>query len=437
MALVEHFLTIQFSKHIFFHNKYGVARSYDPLIDTVRFYFYPVVLVGISIGELGISTTRYYKYGDPISLSMALSEFWQKHYAISAKCGEVYGKPDVLIIDHRCKDSIMPEFYTWLEDNQVDFQFSTTAPKPTKLYSHHQKSPYIYDAPAKKGEALSLEKINNRFYSYMDVYETAKNRDTLNRYVEIRAPFVDQGTSCSNEVNEKQLIIRPLKTDKMMTDPQWIEATTRSYGYLVNNYESQQIDDLRGNERTLFKLLLKVREMEWENILPGLEDTLKAFKDSNYQDTSLFDENDYDFAFNELLYKYCTTFNITKLNRTELQELASEIIFADAELICAAELNFAQKSEKKSKLYVIRREFEDDIYLISRDNSRVNKWLQKDIFDLTENGYFSVDMDDVEVGYNAESLINDIVQFPDNRSILSTAVAKKLDLLLYNLDPLD
>ena len=124
---VIHSLTAQITKRVFSSSKYGIARCQDPIKNYVEFGLEPIVVVGVCHSQLPMNYRQYNYPDQDISLTALLENFWSRSFkAPFVGMGDIIGVPDKLIIDKRLEPGLKPEFFEWLNQVGVPFEFSNT-----------------------------------------------------------------------------------------------------------------------------------------------------------------------------------------------------------------------------------------------------------------------------------------------------------------------
>lgn len=120
---IVHYLSIQEAKRVFKRNGYGVCQCDDIIPNYSDFGLTPLLILGVMQRDLPVTFQKYCSREVPFSATTLLHEFWTKVYS-NPFGGAITGIPDLLVIDCRLKSALNPNFFRWLEQAGVPFEYS-------------------------------------------------------------------------------------------------------------------------------------------------------------------------------------------------------------------------------------------------------------------------------------------------------------------------
>ncbi|EOZ8645441.1 hypothetical protein ACQWTT_001192 [Acinetobacter baumannii] len=337
---IIHYLTIQTCKRVFFDPIYGIMRSSEPLIIPSYLNIEPLCLIGVSVDNLPLKYTKYFYKNDlKISLSDFLKSFWQREYQVTGfRSQKIKGIPDVLVIDHRCKELIQPIFYQWLEANGIPYSFSESKNrKAISKFLQHQDYPITgffqkmsrensYITP-KEEYALSIDVLNDQ-ENYSDfIYPIKKQITTIEQY--LGRQYQQLTETALRDVNLSEIQPLESKADRPLEDAYWIsgDINTGSFGYLHNRQQGDEADSIRYEKKAFLAAVKALPETQWNLIFTDYQiSLLNDLKKQRFKDTINIDDDDFhDFCFRLGLLDYTDpvtlSFNVSKLTRAEISEL--------------------------------------------------------------------------------------------------------------------
>jgi hypothetical protein len=144
MNEIVHFLSVQETKRVFNTQGYGIARSHEALANPDDFYLEPLLVVGITHQDIPIQRIQYCEKSNPIKLTQILSDFWMQSFR-NRYASPITGKPDHLVIDRRLEHSLTDDFFSWLNQHDIQHSFSTgTNRKFTAKFRKLQDYPILF-----------------------------------------------------------------------------------------------------------------------------------------------------------------------------------------------------------------------------------------------------------------------------------------------------
>lgn len=160
---LTHYLSVQRSKRVFWHDNYGVMRSDDMLGQRTvdKFNLEPLLVLGIMYGHLPASVIHYCRAGSPVCLSELLLQFWTPDTKYD-RCA-ISGMPELLVIDRRLRGALHASFFEWLEP-LCEWCWSDELPNGKQFAAQTrclQSYPYIFNRDSKEPlERLDVVELN-------------------------------------------------------------------------------------------------------------------------------------------------------------------------------------------------------------------------------------------------------------------------------------
>lgn len=341
---VIHYLTVQVCKRVFIEPDYGVMRSSEPLTVDLELSMQPLCLFGISVSDLPLNYTEYYERMDSdISLSRFLKSFWSRYYKTGAMNPLIFGKPNLLIIDHRIQDLINESFYSWLSLNNIKYEFSDSKNKKAIAnFRQHQNFPNIdYLSPIEPQEvyktknekyALPLSVLNTRVNLSDRIHILPKHRKTLNGYRErpMRPmEFIRITADISNDINLHKIKPISSKADRELKAAYWVNCDYENgiYGFLQNRKLQEMIDSERDEKKAFLAVIKSLPATQWScNFNSYQIDLLNKLKKQRFKDTIDIDELNYDdmcfnLGLNSSSHYTVLALETSKVKKSEMVEL--------------------------------------------------------------------------------------------------------------------
>lgn len=349
---ITHYLTVQLCKRVFFDDRFGVMRSFEPLIFEENFPLKPVFILGVSVDNLPLKYTQYFLVGENASISKFLTSFWNNRYTPdqykpdsgdTSTSFEITGCPDILMIDHRAKDAILPDFINWLEDNNIQYRFTDSKNKTAiSKFRQHQNFPtLIYpDADQFKAAtyqaleepfAITLNELNRKVLPYKWLCTVKKHISTINAYINREKSLSPISLDNRPELDSSKITPITTNNDILLEDAYWApsELNHSAIGYLDNRQTANTAESERSDKYVLLAAV-KALENQWQTLFDGEHlEILKMMKKRRIKDTTLLNDHNYDAICETLLLENyrdsyqnpSLVFNISKLNKSEIIEL--------------------------------------------------------------------------------------------------------------------
>lgn len=430
---ITHYLTVQTCKRVFFEPDYGVMRSTEPLVLDPELVMQPLCLFGVSVDNLPLKYTEYYHKNTPsISLSSFLKRFWDRVYQVNGFNNPIItGMPEVLVIDHRAKDLINDNFYSWLTENNIQYKFSDSKARTAiAKFRQHQDYPHTglfeilsedntYAAPNEK-YALSVEVLNRQENLSQSLYPINKHLSTIQKYFrnieKVRFATAPQ----LEDINLVHIAPLESKADRQLEAAFWVCANLEegSFGYLHNRKPQDVADSSRYEKKALLAALKSLPETQWENLFTSVQlEAINEIKKQRFKDTICVDESTFmDICWKlGLLDESITTlaFNVSRLNRSDMMELWNMYSHGgDVEFSCEIFLTPWQKvrSKKTYRFFFLKAcGNSSSIFFICESNSAAAKAFDNDdcINHMAGNKFTTLEISDrIHLDYFDELLLH-------------------------------
>lgn len=317
MSVRAQHLTVQLSKRVFESEELGIVRCQDMIHGVDEYNMKPLLILGVSYEQLPIHYRQYKQVGEPICLEAFLTEFWNfKHENPIQADKPITGKPDVLIIDQRLESMLDPAFLDWLVLNGVQYDYSNSkSRKFSAVARQHQNYPEVsidIHTPTEDVHSetekykLTLDNLNNEMKRNQFIYSLISKplRSLLQSSAWDSNPSLERvipptATTCT--FVDADAMSRQTQNDLHIYNPFWQKSSNEpffQYGYLINNFISEQSVTQYDNERELC-LALNAIEHQWHNFDESIQLRLKQFKVKGYRHLDGMSQSHY----NELLYR--------------------------------------------------------------------------------------------------------------------------------------
>lgn len=401
MMPIIHYLTVQVCKRVFIEPNYGVMRSNDPLVIDPDLSMQPLCLLGISVNDFPLNYTEYYEKNDSsCSLSKFLKTFWSRYYKTNGpNIPLVFGIPDILVIDHRVKDIINQSFYSWLDSNNIQYEFSDSKNKKAIAnFRQHQHYPYIecyseidvLDTYKTKNEEYALPlSVLNTMTNYLDsVFLLSKHRKTLIAYTSrpIKHPTFTE--CCPNDLRLFDITPLESKADRTLQDAYWVSSDLENgnYGYLRNRQVKEDIDCTREDKKAFLALIKSLPVTQWMDIFTSNQiELLNQLKKQRYKDTIDIDQINYaDMCFKLGLSRdsqyTVLALETSKLKRSEMIELWDQYSHGgDVKYSCVIMLPdwYSSRNDKIYRYFYLSM-WNSSIIFISESGSPATKCFDQD-----------------------------------------------------------
>ena len=122
---MDHYLSIQRSKNVFWRDDHGLVLSNDKLAFPAPLGLEPLMVMGVFLDHLPAQAICYFRESNPHSIRTMLSWFWSKDQGIDSLPDGIKGKPESLVIDKRLKNVISDHLFEWLDSEGVEWTWSS------------------------------------------------------------------------------------------------------------------------------------------------------------------------------------------------------------------------------------------------------------------------------------------------------------------------
>lgn len=409
---ITHYLTIQTCKRVFFDPNYGVMRSSEPLIIPSYLLIEPLCLIGISVDNLPLKYTKYcYKNDSSVSISDFLKSFWEREYKIHGfNFEKIKGIPDLLVIDHRCRELIQPCFYQWLETNGISYSFSDSKNrKAISKFLQHQDYPHtgFYKKMTRDNSyitsqeqyALSIDVLNSQENFFDCIFPIKKHLPTINLYQNYRHRIIE--STFAADVNLSCIIPLESKADRALEDAYWVKADLKSgsFGYLHNRQERDEADSARYEKKAFLAAIKALPETQWDAIFTDDQiSLLNDIKKQRFKDTINVDDDEfYDLCSRLGLLDFTgpvtLSFNASKLTRAEIIELWDHYSCGgDVQFSCELILPpwYFTRDERKFRCFYTAREDNGIFFICDPDSAAAKAFDKGDCLNHMQTNTFQV-----------------------------------------------